>query len=115
MVLIKPRGSTSLVLFSLRRNSTAMSGIDGDNPLLKDFYFPPFDSMQAHHVRPGVAALLNKLVTILLYTSVKARARHEPVIYKSFSVLYILINSSNFDFLYNIICMNFLDIYFTIN
>ncbi|KAL1812344.1 hypothetical protein DCAR_0624561 [Daucus carota subsp. sativus] len=38
-----------------------MSGIDGDNPLLKDFYFPPFDSMQAHHVRPGVAALLNKL------------------------------------------------------
>ncbi|WOH05195.1 hypothetical protein DCAR_0624609 [Daucus carota subsp. sativus] len=38
-----------------------MSGIDGDNLLLKDFYFPPFDSIQAHHVRPGVAALLNKL------------------------------------------------------
>nr|XP_017256567.1 PREDICTED: probable cytosolic oligopeptidase A [Daucus carota subsp. sativus] len=61
LVLTKHPDSTGLGLFSPRRNSTAMSGIDGDNLLLKDFYFPPFDSIQAHHVRPGVAALLNKL------------------------------------------------------
>lgn len=32
-----------------------------DNPLLKDFYFPPFDLITASHVRPGIRALLKKL------------------------------------------------------
>ncbi|KAJ8769341.1 hypothetical protein K2173_002545 [Erythroxylum novogranatense] len=31
------------------------------NPLLQDFEFPPFDVVQAEHVRPGVRALLKKL------------------------------------------------------
>ncbi|KAK4490531.1 hypothetical protein RD792_001211 [Penstemon davidsonii] len=31
------------------------------NPLLKEFYFPPFDSIEAEHVRPGIRALLEKL------------------------------------------------------
>ncbi|KAL3618978.1 hypothetical protein CASFOL_037206 [Castilleja foliolosa] len=30
------------------------------NPLLKDFYFPPFDSIEAKHVRAGVRAFLKK-------------------------------------------------------
>lgn len=33
-----------------------------DNPLLKDFYFPPFDAIDASHVRPGIRALLKQLV-----------------------------------------------------
>ncbi|MED6132094.1 hypothetical protein PIB30_015882 [Stylosanthes scabra] len=32
-----------------------------DNPLLKDFDFPPFDAVEAKHVRPGIRALLTKL------------------------------------------------------
>ncbi|CAL5369292.1 unnamed protein product [Camellia sinensis] len=32
-----------------------------DNPLLKDFVFPPFDSIEPNHVRPGIRALLKKL------------------------------------------------------
>lgn len=32
------------------------------NPLLNEFYFPPFDSIHADHVRPGIRALLEKLV-----------------------------------------------------
>ena len=32
------------------------------NPLLQDFDFPPFDSVEAKHVRPGIRALLKKLV-----------------------------------------------------
>ncbi|KAL0350299.1 UNVERIFIED_CONTAM: Organellar oligopeptidase A, chloroplastic/mitochondrial [Sesamum radiatum] len=31
------------------------------NPLLKEFYFPPFDSIEAKHVRPGIRALLKQL------------------------------------------------------
>ncbi|KAF5747307.1 cytosolic oligopeptidase A [Tripterygium wilfordii] len=32
-----------------------------NNPLLQDFYFPPFDVVDAKHVRPGIRALLKKL------------------------------------------------------
>ena len=32
------------------------------NPLLEDFDFPPFDRIEAKHVRPGVRALLKQLV-----------------------------------------------------
>lgn len=38
---------------------------DQDNPLLKDFDFPPFDCVNADHVRPGVRALLKKVVSIV--------------------------------------------------
>ncbi|KAG9440093.1 hypothetical protein H6P81_020258 [Aristolochia fimbriata] len=31
------------------------------NPLLQDFVFPPFDAVQAKHVRPGIRALLSSL------------------------------------------------------
>ncbi|XP_031095346.1 probable cytosolic oligopeptidase A [Ipomoea triloba] len=46
--------------------SPAVSGMAAaptadDNPLLKDFYFPPFDAIDASHVRPGIRALLKKL------------------------------------------------------
>lgn len=50
--------------------SPAVSGMAAaptadDNPLLKDFYFPPFDAIDASHVRPGIRALLKKLVCCL--------------------------------------------------
>ncbi|KAL6994737.1 oligopeptidase A [Sarracenia purpurea var. burkii] len=32
-----------------------------DNPLLKDFEFPPFDAVEPSHIRPGIRALLKKL------------------------------------------------------
>ena len=32
-----------------------------DNPLLQDFEFPPFDAVEAKHVRPGIRALLIEL------------------------------------------------------
>lgn len=38
-----------------------MAVTDQDNPLLKDFDFPPFDCVKADHVRPGVRALLKKV------------------------------------------------------
>lgn len=34
------------------------------NPLLKDFEFPPFDLIEAKHVRPGIRALLKQLVGV---------------------------------------------------
>nr|XP_023879715.1 probable cytosolic oligopeptidase A [Quercus suber] len=36
------------------------------NPLLQDFDFPPFDVVEAKHVRPGIRALLKKLEDDLL-------------------------------------------------
>lgn len=38
-----------------------------NNPLLQEFDFPPFDVIDASHVRPGMRALLNKLVCITLF------------------------------------------------
>ncbi|CAN8251513.1 unnamed protein product [Cochlearia groenlandica] len=35
--------------------------IHSSNPLLQDFDFPPFDSVDADHVRPGIRALLQHL------------------------------------------------------
>ncbi|KAI3931161.1 hypothetical protein MKX01_029351 [Papaver californicum] len=32
-----------------------------DNPLLRDFDFPPFDVLEAKHVRPAIRAILNEL------------------------------------------------------
>ncbi|KDP32168.1 hypothetical protein JCGZ_12629 [Jatropha curcas] len=42
----------------------SMADVDetlGSNPLLQDFEFPPFDVVEAKHVRPGIRALLKKL------------------------------------------------------
>ncbi|WZY80305.1 hypothetical protein YC2023_026689 [Brassica napus] len=36
------------------------------NPLLQNFEFPPFDVVDAHHVRPGIRALLHQLVRFSL-------------------------------------------------
>lgn len=36
------------------------------NPLLQDFVFPPFDAVEPQHVRPGIRALLKKLVRVVL-------------------------------------------------
>ena len=41
-----------------------------NNPLLQDFDFPPFDVVEAKHVRPGIRALLKKLVCSLWTTLV---------------------------------------------
>ncbi|KAL3721841.1 hypothetical protein ACJRO7_034219 [Eucalyptus globulus] len=38
----------------------ADAGVES-NPLLRDFDFPPFDAVEAKHVRPGVLALLKNL------------------------------------------------------
>lgn len=41
-----------------------IAAVDADldqNPLLKDFDFPPFDAVKPEHVRPGIRALLKKL------------------------------------------------------
>lgn len=38
-----------------------------DNPLLQDFEFPPFDVIDAKHVRPGIRALLKNLVLVLSF------------------------------------------------
>ncbi|KAI3909603.1 hypothetical protein MKW98_014020 [Papaver atlanticum] len=37
-----------------------------DNPLLKDFDFPPFDVVEAKHVRPAIRAMLSELETELV-------------------------------------------------
>lgn len=37
-----------------------------DNPLLKDFDFPPFDVVEAKHVRPGIRTLLKNLESDLI-------------------------------------------------
>ncbi|PHT56702.1 Organellar oligopeptidase A, chloroplastic/mitochondrial [Capsicum baccatum] len=37
-----------------------MSIASDDNPLLKDFEFPPFNVIEAKHVRPGIRALLKQ-------------------------------------------------------
>ncbi|KAL3526960.1 hypothetical protein ACH5RR_011616 [Cinchona calisaya] len=53
---------TAVRSFSAVSESTSkMSSGEENSPLLKDFDFPPFDSIQAEHVRPGIRALLKKL------------------------------------------------------
>ncbi|KAI3808483.1 hypothetical protein L1987_24434 [Smallanthus sonchifolius] len=52
--LIRASFSSATVRFS---TSTAAV----DNPLLKTFEFPPFDAIDASHVRPGIRALLKQL------------------------------------------------------
>lgn len=40
--------------------------LEDNNPLLKHFDFPPFDVVEAKHVRPGIRTLLNKLESDLV-------------------------------------------------
>uniref|UniRef100_A0A1J3HIY0 oligopeptidase A n=1 Tax=Noccaea caerulescens TaxID=107243 RepID=A0A1J3HIY0_NOCCA len=42
-------------------DSTVSDESLSSNPLLQDFDFPPFDSVDAKHVRPGIRALLQQL------------------------------------------------------
>ncbi|CAN0865062.1 Organellar oligopeptidase A, chloroplastic/mitochondrial [Linum grandiflorum] len=41
--------------------SAVAASTPAENPLLNDFVFPPFDSVHADHVRPGIRSLLNQL------------------------------------------------------
>ncbi|XP_008803786.1 probable cytosolic oligopeptidase A [Phoenix dactylifera] len=43
----------------------ADDGLDS-NPLLQDFVFPPFDAVEAKHVRPGIRELLRRLESDLV-------------------------------------------------
>lgn len=43
-----------------------IENLESNNPLLTDFDFPPFDSVEAKHVRPGIRALLKKLESYLV-------------------------------------------------
>ncbi|XP_062005634.1 probable cytosolic oligopeptidase A [Rosa rugosa] len=51
----RPRSSLSMAA------SAAVDESLSSNPLLRDFDFPPFDVVDASHVRPGIRALLKKL------------------------------------------------------
>ncbi|XP_059624095.1 probable cytosolic oligopeptidase A [Cornus florida] len=69
--------SFSLCLKTLRKSTTPVRSFSAtstaydpppkkmstadDNPLLKDFDFPPYDVVEAKHVRPGIRSLLKKL------------------------------------------------------
>ncbi|KAH7846808.1 hypothetical protein Vadar_018425 [Vaccinium darrowii] len=46
--------------------SMATAAVEEGNPLLTDFEFPPFDAIQAEHIRPGIRALLKKLESELV-------------------------------------------------
>lgn len=48
-------------------SSASVDEAFGTNPLLQDFDFPPFDVVDAKHVRPGIRALLKKLVSYLSF------------------------------------------------
>ncbi|XP_049381695.1 probable cytosolic oligopeptidase A [Solanum stenotomum] len=62
----RPRKSITVRSFSpssasISDHPSKMSMASDDNPLLKDFDFPPFDVIEAKHVRPGIRALLKKI------------------------------------------------------
>jgi oligopeptidase A len=42
--------------------TSALNDVVEPNPLLEQFVFPPFDAVESKHVRPGIRALLQKLV-----------------------------------------------------
>uniref|UniRef100_A0A1J3IAM8 Putative cytosolic oligopeptidase A n=1 Tax=Noccaea caerulescens TaxID=107243 RepID=A0A1J3IAM8_NOCCA len=64
---IGPR--TPLIVHHQNYQASASSAVDSavsddslsSNPLLHDFDFPPFDSVDAKHVLPGICALLQQL------------------------------------------------------
>lgn len=58
-----PTKSTSPPKFFCSAPMAAATAI-GSNPLLQDFAFPPFDVVEAKHVKPGVLELLRTLVRV---------------------------------------------------
>ncbi|KAI7754167.1 hypothetical protein M8C21_005113 [Ambrosia artemisiifolia] len=55
------RRSSVATFFSDQPQPPPSTITEDNNPLLQDFNFPPFDVIDASHVRPGMRALLNKL------------------------------------------------------
>ncbi|CAN4083113.1 unnamed protein product [Withania somnifera] len=58
---ITVRSSSLSQAASISDHLPKMSIASDDNPLLKDFDFPPFDVIEAKHVRPGIRALLKQV------------------------------------------------------
>lgn len=58
--------SMSSAIAAAASSSVSDESLLSSNPLLQDFDFPPFDSVDAEHVRPGIRALLQHLVCSLL-------------------------------------------------
>ncbi|KAF9609655.1 hypothetical protein IFM89_017834 [Coptis chinensis] len=68
---IKKKSSSSFSTLSHSSSPTMTSSSvdildETNNPLLQDFTFPPFDTVEAKHVRPGIRALLKKLESDLV-------------------------------------------------
>ncbi|KAK7252461.1 hypothetical protein RIF29_36411 [Crotalaria pallida] len=62
--LHKSKSTSPLSSFSTCSMASSAPPQDDDvasNPLLQDFEFPPFDSVEPKHVRPGIRAILKKL------------------------------------------------------
>ncbi|XP_009150651.1 probable cytosolic oligopeptidase A [Brassica rapa] len=53
--------SMSSAIAAAASSSVSDESLLSSNPLLQDFDFPPFDSVDAEHVRPGIRALLQHL------------------------------------------------------
>lgn len=61
--------------------SAEMADVDG-NPLLKEFDFPPFDVIEAKHVRPGIRAILKQLVCVSIRVCVlPIKGRDNLIVY----------------------------------
>ncbi|GJZ27856.1 hypothetical protein Tco_0572503 [Tanacetum coccineum] len=54
------------------RTAVEMGTATDDNPLLKEFEFPPFDSIDASHVQPDMRTLLKKLALAAALVAVGA-------------------------------------------
>lgn len=64
-ITVRSFSATSTAAEPLRM-STSGDGDCDNNPLLKDFDFPPFDAVEAGHVRPAIRSLLKKLVSLAI-------------------------------------------------
>jgi len=60
------RYCSSLSALSMAASTAVDEPIEA-NPLIRDFDFPPFDVVEAKHVRPGIRALLKNLVCFVLF------------------------------------------------
>ncbi|KAK9134204.1 hypothetical protein Syun_013534 [Stephania yunnanensis] len=59
--------ATTSMASSAEAPSPSMEEVrSGANPLLREFDFPPFDAVEAEHVRPGIRALLQQLESELV-------------------------------------------------
>lgn len=78
------------VAASFSDQSPSSSTID-NNPLLQDFLFPPFDVIDASHVRPGMRALLNKLVCFIVFLLIVLLSGYNVYVYSfgSFTALIV--------------------------